>query len=134
MLDAVSMFSDELTEAMLDEKVTVELLRKALRQATLAQQLTPVFVGSAYKNRGVQCLLDDVCDYLPSPQDRVSTASSLDDEHPVELTGCIDDPLVMMAFKVEDGRYGQLTYVRVRSRSEERRVGKECRSRWSPYH
>src|SRR5687767_484612 len=54
MLDAVSMFSDELTEAMLEEKVTEELIRKAIRQGTLSRQVTPVLVGSAYKNKGVQ--------------------------------------------------------------------------------
>lgn len=113
MLDAVSMFSDELTEAILEESVTQPLLEGAIRTATLKQQITPVFIGSAYKNKGVQTLLDGICTYLPSPLDRESIASSLDDEHPITLTGSYDDPLVLMAFKVEDGRFGQLTYVRV---------------------
>ena len=113
MLDAVSMFSDELTEAMLDENVTTELLLQAIRQATLAQQITPVFIGSAYKNRGVQTLLDGIMAFLPAPPDRQHTATSLDDDSDVPMTGADEDPLVLMAFKVDEGRYGQLTYLRV---------------------
>ena len=67
MLDAVSMFSDELMEAMLEGTPTEELIREAVRRGTLALKLTPVIVGSAYKNKGVQPLLDAVGDYLPSP-------------------------------------------------------------------
>jgi len=113
LLDAVSMFSDELTEAMLEDNVTVDLLVQAIRKATIAQQITPVFIGSAYKNRGVQTLLDGVTAYLPAPGDRVQLATSVDDGHEVQLTGSEDDPLVLMAFKVDEGRYGQLTYLRV---------------------
>lgn len=113
MLDAVSMFSDDLTEAMLEEKVTTELLMSAIRHATLTQQITPVFVGSAYKNRGIQPLLDGITAFLPAPSDRTHTASSIDDGAEIELTGHGDDPLVLMAFKVDEGRYGQLTYLRV---------------------
>ena len=113
MLDAVSMFSDELTEAMLEDRVTVELLNQAIRKATIAQQITPVFVGSAYKNKGVQALLDGITSYLPAPGDRVHHANSVDDGHEVPLTGSAQDPLVLMAFKVDDGRHGQLTYLRI---------------------
>src|SRR5262245_27655323 len=69
MLDAVSMFSDALTEAILEEKVTEELIHEATRKGTLSMELTPVFLGSAYKNKGVQKLLDAVNHYLPSPLD-----------------------------------------------------------------
>jgi elongation factor G len=113
MLDAVSMFSDELTEAMLEENITQDMLIRAIRQATLTQQVTPVFIGSAYKNRGVQLLLDGITEFLPAPMDRVQTATSLDDGKEVMLTASPDDPLVLMAFKVDEGRYGQLTYLRV---------------------
>ncbi|PIE06144.1 MAG: elongation factor G [Sorangium cellulosum] len=113
MLDAVSMFSDELTEAMLDEKVTTELLMKAVRDATLTLQITPVFMGSAYKNRGVQTLLDGITSFLPAPSERRQTATSIEDESEVVLSGDPSDPLVLMAFKVDEGRYGQLTYLRV---------------------
>jgi len=114
LLDAVSLFSDELTEAILEERVTEELIHDAIRRGTLAFQLTPVFLGSAYKNKGVQLLLDAVCRYLPSPLDAGTTALDLDrDEAEVSLKNAQDLPLVMLAFKLEVSRYGQLTYVRI---------------------
>ncbi|MEN8161783.1 MAG: elongation factor G [Myxococcota bacterium] len=114
MLDAVSMFSDELMEAILEEKVTEELIHDAVRKGVLALQLCPVFLGSAYKNKGVQPLLDAVNAYLPSPEDVQNTAVDLaNDEAPIELTSDPNKPLVALAFKLEDGRYGQLTYVRI---------------------
>ena len=118
MLDAVSMFSDELMEEMLEEAVTVPTLKKAIREATISLQLCPVFMGSAYKNRGVQPLLDAVIDYLPNPMDVVNEAFSLTEEGEEErvVVECDSEgPLVSLAFKLEDGRYGQLTYVRVYS-------------------
>src|SRR5690606_5959237 len=66
MLDAVSMFSDELTEAILEGNPTDELIHAAVRKGTLSRELTPVFMGSAYKNKGVQLLLDAAVRYLPS--------------------------------------------------------------------
>jgi elongation factor G len=114
MLDAVSMFSDELTEAVLEEKVTEELIRDAVRKGVLSLQLCPVFLGSAYKNKGVQPLLDAVNAYLPSPEDVENTAVDLaNNEQPIVLSPDPNKPLVALAFKLEEGRYGQLTYVRV---------------------
>ena len=114
MLDAVSMFSDELMEAILEEKVTEELIHAAVRNGTLSMDLTPVFLGSAYKNKGVQKLLDAVNRYLPSPLDGQNMGVDLShDEAPVALASDPNKPLVALAFKLEDGRYGQLTYVRV---------------------
>ena len=114
MLDAVSMFSDELTEAILEERVTEDLIHDAVRRGTLSLELTPVFMGSAYKNKGVQKLLDAVVAYLPSPLDIENTGVDLSrDEEPVVLRADPEAPLVALAFKLEDGRYGQLTYVRV---------------------
>jgi elongation factor G len=114
MLDAVSMFSDELMEAILAESVTRELIREAVRAGTLSMDLTPVFLGSAYRNKGVQKLLDAVNAYLPSPADVENTAVDLsNDETPIALEPCPNKPLVAVGFKLEDGRYGQLTYVRV---------------------
>src|SRR5215510_13510268 len=114
MLDAVSMFSDELTEAVLEEKVTAELIHDAVRKGVLGLQLCPVFLGSAYKNKGVQPLLDAVTRYLPSPTDVENTAVDLsNDEAPITLASDPNKPLVALAFKLEDGRYGQLTYLRV---------------------
>ena len=118
MLDAVSMYSDDLMEEMLEEDVKIETLKKAIREATISLQLCPVFMGSAYKNRGVQPLLDAVLDYLPNPTDVINEAYSSNDEGEEErvVIDCDPDgPLVSLAFKLEDGRYGQLTYVRVYS-------------------
>ncbi len=114
MLDAVSMFSDELMEAILEERVTDALIHDAVRKATLSMELTPVFLGSAYKNKGVQKLLDAVNRYLPSPLDNVNTGVDLsNDEASLTLASDPNKPLVALAFKLEDGRYGQLTYIRV---------------------
>ena len=109
MLDALSMFSDELTEAILEEKVTRGDGRTAVRKATIKLQIAPVMMGSAYKNKAVQLLLDGVASYLPNPSDITNNAVDLDkDEAKVTLTSDADKPLVMLAFKLEDGRYGQL--------------------------
>src|SRR5262245_31387585 len=114
MLDGLSLVCDELTEAILEDKVTPDLIRKSLRTATIALKCTPVMVGSALGNKGVQLLLDGVCSYLPEPRDVENIALDLDkNEEPVVLSSDPDKPLVMLAFKLEDGRYGQLTYVRV---------------------
>jgi elongation factor G len=114
MLDSVSMFSDELMEALLEEAVSEELIRRSVRRATLALKITPVMIGSAYKNKGVQPLLDGVLHYLPDPTEVTNEALDLDkDEATLILASDPDQPLVLLAFKLEDGRYGQLTYLRV---------------------
>jgi elongation factor G len=114
MLDAVSMFSDELMEAMLEEEeITDAMVHEAIRRGTLSLELAPVMIGSAYKNKGVQPLLDAVQMYLPCPTDVENLALDLDeDEKEIPVSNNPDDPLVALAFKLEDGRYGQLTYVR----------------------
>jgi elongation factor G len=114
MLDSLSLVNDELAEAMLEDKVTPELIRKALRDSTVALKCTPVMCGSALGNKAVQLLLDGVCSYLPEPRDVENIALNLDkNEEPVVLASDPTKPLVMLAFKLEDGRYGQLTYIRV---------------------
>ena len=114
MLDNVSMFSDELAEAYLEDSVSEEVLYKAVRQATISRDITPVFMGSAFKNKGVQPLLDAVIRYLPDPAEVQNTALDRDNnEQEVALETDSTKPLVMLAFKLEDTRYGQLTYVRV---------------------
>jgi elongation factor G len=114
LLDAVSMFSDELMETILEEKTpSEEMIHEAIRRGTLSLQFTPVLIGSAYKNKGVQKLLDAVTEYLPSPTEVENTALDLDkDEAEITVSNNPADPLVALAFKLEDGRYGQLTYVR----------------------
>ncbi len=114
MLDTVSMFSDELMEAILEETVSEEMIREAVRNGVLALDLTPVFMGSAYKNKGVQLLLNAVIDYLPAPPDVRNTGVDLNNnEAEVVIESDFDKPMIALAFKLEDGRYGQLTYVRV---------------------
>jgi elongation factor G len=115
LLDAASMFSDELMEALLEEKpVPEELILAALRKGTLARELTPVLIGSAYKNKGVQLLLNAVTTLLPCPEDVENFALDMDqDETPVRLASDPEAPLVALAFKLEDRTYGQLTYIRV---------------------
>ena len=114
MLDAASMYSDDLTEAILEERVTEELVKAAIRKGTIDLKLTPVFMGSAYKNKAVQKLLDGVVDFLPDPTQVVNEAHDLtDDERKVVLSIDNAKPPVALAFKLEDGRYGQLTYLRI---------------------
>ncbi len=115
LLDAASMFSDELTELMLEEEeIPAAVFREAIRQGTLTRQLTPVFCGSAFKNKGVQPLLDAVTHYLPCPTDVENIALDLDnDEEQVVLPSDPAKPFIGLAFKLEEGRYGQLTYLRV---------------------
>ncbi len=115
LIDRASMFSDELTEAILEEKdVTDEMIIDGIRQGVILRQLTPVFMGSAYKNKGIQPLLDAVTRLLPCPLDVDNQALDMNnEEQPVVLSNEISKPLVALAFKLEDGPYGQLTYIRV---------------------
>ena len=115
VIDAATMFSDGLMEAVLEDKpISESLIIEAIRRGTLARKITPVFLGSAYKNKGVQPLLDAVTRYLPCPADVENTALDLDNnETPVVLSTDPAQPIVALAFKLEDGPYGQLTYVRV---------------------
>jgi elongation factor G len=114
LLEAASMFSDELMEAIFEEKVTGDLIHEAVRAGTLSRQLTPVFLGSAYKNIGVQPVLDGINQFLPAPTDVKNMALDLDhDEAEVPLETDPDRPVVALAFKLEVTPYGQLTYLRI---------------------
>ena len=114
MLDVISMFSDEMTELLLEEQeVPVELIHDTIRAAVLERKLTPVFMGSAYKNKGVQLLLDAVNRYLPSPLDRNYSATDNSRKEKIEVFPDNSKPLVAMAFKITDDSYGQLTYTRI---------------------
>jgi elongation factor G len=115
LLDAVSMFSDELAEFYLNgEAIPEELLHDAIRKGTLAEQFVPVMIGSAYKNKGIQSLLDGVNNYLPNPTEVKNYALDLDNsEERKELSPDDKSPTVALGFKLEEGQYGQLTYVRI---------------------
>jgi elongation factor G len=119
LIDAVADHDDELTETYLEDEtaVTPEMLRRALRAATLDITVTPVLLGSAFKNKGVQPLLDAVIDYLPSPID-VPPVHGLDPrtEHELSRRPAHDEPFSALAFKVMSDPYvGKLTYIRVYS-------------------
>ena len=114
MLDKVCMFSDEMTELMLDEKeIPEDLLVNTIRSATIKREMTPVFMGSAYKNRGVQLLLDAVGRYLPSPMEVPNYGTALATGEKIEVISDVKLPLIAMAFKISDDQYGQLTYTRI---------------------
>jgi elongation factor G len=115
LCEALADFDDTIATTFLDGgEVTPAMIYPALRKATIERKITPVCLGSAYKNKGVQPLLDNVVRYLPSPLDQNYEALDQDnDEKPVELTCDETKPLCMLAFKLQDGQYGQLTYCRI---------------------
>ncbi len=117
MLDRLSMFSEPMMEKLLEgEDVPKEMIWDTIRKATLSLELTPVLMGSAYKNKGVQNLLDAVTLYLPSPEDReVVKAFDVKTNEPVNVYADSDRPLVALAFKITDEDTGQLTYTRIYS-------------------
>jgi elongation factor G len=115
MLEALSMVSDEIMELLLEEAdVPLDLIYKTIREGTIAQQLCPVLVGSAYRNKGVQPLLDAVCRYLPSPLDReIFAKDNNNGMAEIPLAADPDAPLVAMAFKLVEESFGQVTYMRI---------------------
>ena len=114
LIEAAAMFDDNLMEHVLEGTETEEEIIKAIRIGTLSEQFVGVFCGSAHMNKGIQPLLDGVLRYLPCPTDVKNTALDLDNnEAPIELESVANKPTVALAFKLDDGQYGQLTYVRV---------------------
>jgi elongation factor G len=119
LIDAISTFDDEVLEAYVEDEggITPDMVRRAIRAATIADEITPVLLGSAFKNKGVQPLLDAVIDYLPSPLDvppMVGIDPKTGDE--VERLASSDAPFSALAFKVMSDPYvGKLTYFRVYS-------------------
>jgi elongation factor G len=115
LLESLSMYSDEILEMLLaEEEVPEDLIHQVIKEAVLGQQLTPVFLGTAYRNKGVQPLLDAVVRYLPSPLDREYQALAHDDpsKH-LPLVPEPDQPTVAMAFKIVEDPYGSLTFMRI---------------------
>ncbi|GMT96540.1 elongation factor G [Corallococcus caeni] len=116
MIEGIANVDDELGEAFLMDpaSITEAQLRAAVRRATIALKMTPVMCGSAYKNKGVQLLLNAVCSYLPNPKEATNEAlDQKNNEAKVILESDPAKPFVGLAFKLEDGRYGQLTYMRI---------------------
>jgi len=115
LLDTLSLYSDELMELMLHEqRIDEELLHRIIREQTLAREITPVLLGSAFRNKGVQPLLEAVTRYLPSPLDRITYARDNDNEGAeIALTADPEAPTAAMAFKIVDESFGQLTFTRV---------------------
>jgi elongation factor G len=119
LIDAIAEKDEELLETYLEDEdaVTPEMIRRALRKATLDAEVTPVLLGSAFKNKGIQPLLDAVVEYLPSPLD-VPPVHGLDPrtEHELSRRPALDEPFSALAFKVMSDPYvGRLTYIRVYS-------------------
>ncbi|MBT4087516.1 MAG: GTP-binding protein, partial [Deltaproteobacteria bacterium] len=116
MLEAVSMFDNQMMEDLLEEKeISEETIHKAVWEGVNSQELTPVYFGSAFKNKSVQPLLDAVCRYLPSPIDAapMSAVETGGEQNTIELKPDVNKPLVCMAFKITEEQFGQLTYVRI---------------------
>ncbi|WP_443735786.1 elongation factor G [Treponema sp.] len=117
LLDAASMFDDSLMEDIMEngyDNVDQDKIIAAIRKGTLAEQFVAVYCGSAHMNKGIQPLLDGVIRYLPNPTEVHNYGLDLDNnETQVELFNVADKPCVALAFKLDDGQYGQLTYVRI---------------------
>jgi elongation factor G len=111
----VAEVDDPLAEKFIhEEPVSVEELRAAIRRATLALKMTPVMCGSAIKNKGVQLLLDGIVHYLPRPSEVVNEAhDQTKGEEKVVIESDPTKPFVGLAFKLQQDKYGQLTYFRV---------------------
>ncbi|MBM4151824.1 MAG: elongation factor G [Ignavibacteria bacterium] len=115
MIEALSDFDDAIAEKFLmEEEVTAEELIPVIRRETISLKITPLYVGSAMKNKGVQVLLDAVGMFLPAPKDvKNEGLDQSKNEAKLELIPEISKPFVGLAFKLEDGRFGQLTYMRI---------------------
>ncbi|RNA01616.1 Elongation factor mitochondrial [Brachionus plicatilis] len=118
LIESLSNVDEELGEMFLDEKVpTNEQIQNAIRRNVINRTFTPIFVGSALKNKGVQKLLDGVIQYLPNPSEITNYALDESSENPVKIPINPDrsgeNKFLGLAFKLEAGRYGQLTYLRV---------------------
>jgi len=116
LIEAVSNVDETLGELYLDEKKpTISELMGGIRRAAIERTFTPVLLGSALKNKGVQLLLDAVLQYLPDPTEIGNYALDTEDKEKqvlLDSSGSSDNPFLGLAFKLEAGKYGQLTYIR----------------------
>ncbi len=116
LIEAVAETDDALTEKYLEgEELTEAEIRAGLRQGTIAGAIVPMLCGSAFKNKGVQLLLDSVIDYLPAPIDVPAIQGTLPDGSTAERSADDAQPLSALAFKIMADPYGRLTFVRVYS-------------------
>ena len=118
LIEKLADCDEEIANLYLEElEPTADQIRSAIRRATIARKFSPVLVGSALANKGVQKVLDAVVDYLPNPAEVFNKALDVTDGGEVEkevIMDCnSDSQLVSLAFKLEEGKYGQLTYMRV---------------------
>ncbi|EKX40725.1 translation elongation factor G, mitochondrial [Guillardia theta CCMP2712] len=115
LIENVANVDEALSEKFLvDEEPTIEELKTAIRRATLSLQFVPVMMGTAFKNKGVQLLLDGVLQYLPNPTEVKNTALDISKgEEPFEVKISSKEPLLALAFKLQESPFGQLTYLRI---------------------
>jgi elongation factor G len=114
MIDKVAEYDDEIMEKYLEgEEPTEEELHKCIKVGVNTLALTPVYMGSAFKNKGVQTLIESVARYLPSPLECAKPTAVTEDGEKIELEPVKDKDLVAMAFKITDEQFGQLTYTRI---------------------
>lgn len=115
LLERLADVDEEIGELFLmEEEPTPQQFKDAIRRRTVSCQFVPVFMGSAFKNKGVQKLLDGVVDYLPEPREKANYAlNRAKNEEPVEVSCHKDAPLLALAFKLEETQFGQLTYMRI---------------------
>nr|A3GHT9.2 RecName: Full=Elongation factor G, mitochondrial; Short=EF-Gmt; AltName: Full=Elongation factor G 1, mitochondrial; Short=mEF-G 1; AltName: Full=Elongation factor G1; Flags: Precursor [Scheffersomyces stipitis CBS 6054] len=117
LIETLADVDDEMADIYLEgEEPTVEQIKGAIRRATIGRKFTPVLMGSALANKGIQPVLDAVVDYLPQPNEILNTGLEVaksGEEKPINLLPSSSAPFVGLAFKLEEGQYGQLTYIRV---------------------
>lgn len=115
LIEKLADADDEIAEIFLEEQEpTVDQIKAAIRRATIARKFSPVMMGSALADKGIQPMLDAVCEYLPNPSDTENTALDVSkEEKSVKLVPYNSLPFVGLAFKLEENNYGQLTYIRV---------------------
>ncbi|CCH41247.1 elongation factor EF-G [Wickerhamomyces ciferrii] len=116
LIETLADVDDEIAEIFLDEgEPTTEQIKDAIRRATIARKFTPVLMGSALANTGVQNVLDAVVDYLPNPSEILNKGLDISKgtEEPINMLPSSKKGFVGLAFKLEEGKYGQLTYLRV---------------------
>lgn len=115
LIERLADVDEVIGEAFLEERdPTVDELKAAIRRQVIALNFVPVFMGTAFKFKGIQLLLNGVCDFLPNPSEKVAYALDRDNnEEEIALSPDPKKPLVALAFKLEESRFGQLTYMRI---------------------